>query len=343
VPSQESVIVGKPIALPASRDRAHRTGLLLGSLGVLAFSLTFPATKFALRGLDPWFVSFGRAVLASCFAALTLVLMRARLPTGREWRRLLVVAGGVVFGFPALSALALQSSSSSHSAVVIAVLPAATAVAGVLRSHERPSAGFWLAAAAGAGIITAYTLARAGGSLRLGDLYLLIAVAVCALGYAEGGLLARALGAPQTICWALLLSIPVTVPVAVINLPGRMPGAQALGAFVYVSLGSALLGFFAWYGGMSRAGVTRASQLQLAQTPLTLVWSALLLGERIGWTMAAVAVAVLACIAATQRARTHAYDRTAANASSARSMSSRLMSRWVTARTRRGSTTCSST
>jgi drug/metabolite transporter (DMT)-like permease len=337
---QENVTAISARALP---NAGRRTGLLLGSLGVLAFSLTFPATKLALRGFDPWFVSFGRAVLASVFAAVTLLLIRAPMPTRRQCLRLGVVAGGVVFGFPALSALALQSSSASHGAVVIAVLPAATAVAGVLRTHERPSHGFWLAAAAGAAIVTGYTVARAGGALRLEDLYLLIAVAVCAFGYAEGGLLARSLGAPQTICWALLLSLPITLPVALANLPARLPGAQSLGAFAYVGLGSALLGFFAWYGGMARAGVTRASQLQLAQTPLTLVWSAILLGERIGWTMAAVAVAVLACIAATQRARLHAYESAAANDSRARSMSSRLTSRWVTARTRRGSTTWSST
>jgi drug/metabolite transporter (DMT)-like permease len=128
-------------------------------------------------------------------------------------------------------------------------------------------------------------------------------VAVCAVGYAEGAVLTRDLGAPQTICWALVISWPLTVPLALLNLPSHLPGAAALAGFAYVSVGSMFLGFFAWYAGLARGGVTRVSQVQLAQTPLTLLWSALVLGEPIGPGMGLVALAVLASVAATQRAR----------------------------------------
>ncbi len=148
-----------------------------------------------------------------------------------------------------------------------------------------------------------YTFARAGGTLRPDDAYLLAAVLVCAIGYAEGGLLARSLGAPQTICWALLIALPLTLSVALIAAPPHAPSASALGGFLYVSVGSMLLGFFCWYAGLARCGVTRASQLQLMQTPLTPLWSGVLLQERIGWSTSAVALAVLASVGVTQRAR----------------------------------------
>lgn len=278
-------------------------GAALGALGVLVFSVTFPATKFALRGFDPWAIAFGRAVVAAALAGLTLLFQRAPRPRAALWPRLAVVAGGVVIGFPALSTLALQTSSSAHGAVVIALLPAATAVAAALRLRERPSLGFWLAAAVGTALVTGFALERAGGALRAADLAFLGAVAVCAVAYAEGSLLARELGAPQTICWALLLSLPLTLPVAIATAPAHEPSAIALAGFAYVGVGSMFLGFFAWYGGLVRGGVTRISQLQLAQTPLTLVWSALLLGEHIGLSTIAVTVAVVATVAATQRAR----------------------------------------
>jgi drug/metabolite transporter (DMT)-like permease len=263
-----------------------------------------PATKLALRGgLNPWFIALGRAVVAALLAAITLRVLGARVPTRREWRQLCVVALGVVFGFPAFSTLALQTSSAAHGAVVVAMLPMATAALSVLRTRESPGPLFWAAASAGALIVISYTLSRAGGTLRLSDLYFLGAVLLCALGYAEGGLLARTLGAPQTICWALILSLPVTLPIAAMHAPSHVPSAHAVVGFTYVSLCSALLGFFAWYGGMARVGVARASQLQLAQTPMTLAWSALILGEAIGWDTAAVAVGVLLCILGTQRAR----------------------------------------
>jgi drug/metabolite transporter (DMT)-like permease len=305
VTATDSATVPPPKALPLSPGLA---GIGLGALGVLIFSFSFPGTKLALRGFDPWAVAFGRAVLAAALAAPILRLQRARYPRRGEWLRLAIVTGGVVVGFPALSSLALESSSSSHGAVVIALLPAATAVAAVLRTGERPSVAFWLAAAAGAAVVAGFVVARGGGALRLGDLYLLAAVVVCALGYAEGGLLARELGAAETICWALLLALPLTLPLALASAPAHMPSAAALTGFAYVGTGSMLLGFFAWYGGLARGGVARISQLQLAQTPLTLVWSALVLGERIGWATVAVALAVLVSVAATQQARIRPSD-----------------------------------
>ncbi len=275
----------------------------MGAIGVLTFSFTFPATKLALRGFDPWFISFGRAVVAGLLGGALLLARRSRQPRRREWKGLVIVAGGVVLGFPTLTSIALQSTSASHGAVVIAILPAATAAAGVLRARESPSRGFWLAAAVGGTLVTAYTISRSGGALRLADLLLVAGVVVCAFGYAEGAVVARSLGAPETICWALVLSLPLTLPVALAVVPSVPPEADAVAGFLYVGVGSMLLGFFAWYGGLCRAGVARTSQVQLAQTPLTLTWSALVLGERIGWSTGAVALAVLGSVAATQRAR----------------------------------------
>jgi drug/metabolite transporter (DMT)-like permease len=277
--------------------------LLLGFGGVLGFSFTFPATKLALHSFGPWFIAFGRAGVAAGLAAVTLRRQRASRPTGAQWLRLAVVAGGCVVGFPALSSVALQSSSSSHSAVVIAVLPAATAIAGALRGRESTSLVFWLGAAAGTATVTLYVAAHAGGAVAPADLYLLVGVVVCALGYAEGGLLARSLGGPQTNCWALVLALPVTLPVALLTAPARAPSASALAGLMYLSVVSMFLAFFCWYAGLARGGVARVSQLQLAQTPLTLAWSALLLGERIGAGTLGVAALVLVSVAVTQRAR----------------------------------------
>lgn len=300
MPEANSVTIARPEALLRS-DRS--VGLALGAIGVLTFSFTFPATKLALRSFDPWFISFGRALVAGCLGAGLLSFGRARRPTVRECKGLVVVAAGVVVGFPTLTSIALQSTSASHGAVVIAILPAATAAAGVLRARESPSRGFWLAAAVGGALVTAYTISRSGGALRVADLLLVAAVAVCAFGYAEGAIVARSLGAPQTICWALVMSLPLTLPVTLAALPSMSPEPDALAGFLYVCVGSMLLGFFAWYGGLARAGVARTSQVQLFQTPLTLTWSALVLGERVGWATGAVAVAVLVSVAATQRAR----------------------------------------
>ena len=285
---------------------AARAGLVLGALGVLAFSFSFPATKLAVEGLDPWLVAFGRASVASLLALAYLRATRAPRPARAQVRRLGVVAAGVVVGFPLCSSLALVTAGSAHGAVVIAVLPAATALVAVVRGGERPGALFWIAASAGLAVVVAFTLAQSHGALSGADGFLLVGTALCAVGYAEGGALSRELGGARTICWALVLSLPVTATVtlaaAALSVPHDV-AAAAWAGFAYVSVVSMFLGFFAWYAGLARGGVARVGQVQLLQPLLTVGWSALVLGERVGPGTALVALLVLACVVATQRAR----------------------------------------
>ncbi|MGC9668943.1 DMT family transporter [Planosporangium sp. 12N6] len=288
------------------RDRV--TGIALGALGVLAFSLSLPATRVAVATLDPWLVAFGRAAGAGALACGYLWLTRAPRPTPAQWRRLVLVAAGVVVGFPLFTSLALEARTAAHGAVVIAVLPAVTAVLAVVRAGERPPAAFWAAGAAGLVAVLGF-LAVSGavsGSFSSADLFLLAAVALCGLGYAEGGALARDLGGARTICWALVLSLPVTVPVTAVTVLARVPRADAAGwlGFGYLTVVSMFLGFFAWYAGLARGGVARVGQIQLAQPVLTLGWSAVLLHEPVTGPAVGVALLVLGCVALTQRSRT---------------------------------------
>ncbi|XVU23458.1 DMT family transporter [Actinoplanes sp. CA-054009] len=283
-------------------------GFALGALGVLAFSLSLPMTRVAVQQIDPWFVAFGRAVGAAALAAAYLFLTRAPRPTRDQWRRLSIVALGVVVGFPLFTSLALTTQTSAHGAVVITVLPAMTAVFAVLRAGERPPTAFWAAGAAGLLAVIAFllTTGAVSGALNLADLFLLAAVILCGLGYAEGGALARALGGARTICWALLLSLPVTVPVTIVAAVAAPPhaGPAAWSSFAYLTAVSMFLGFFAWYAGLAQGGIARVGQIQLAQPVLTLAWSALLLNEPVSPASIAAAGVVLACVFLTQRTRT---------------------------------------
>lgn len=269
----------------------------------MLFSFSLPATRLAVLGLDPWFVSFGRAAVAAVLSALVLLATRARRPTQTQWRRLAIVVVGIVIGFPALTSLALRDVDSAHGAVVIALLPAATAAFAVLRAGERPSRGFWGAALAGLAAVVAFIFAQGIGDAGTADLELLVATVICALGYAEGGALSRELGGPQTVCWALILAASLTFPVAIAAAPSGHVDTDAWLGFAYVASVSMFLGFFFWYAGLARGGVAKAGQIQLLQPLLTLVFAGLVLGEHISPLTVICAVAVLASVAATQRAR----------------------------------------
>ncbi|MFJ8077833.1 DMT family transporter [Streptomyces sp. NPDC096176] len=285
---------------------AVSSGTLLAALGVVAFSLTFPSTVWGLESFGPWSLVSVRSVLAAVIAGTFLLAMRVPLPERRHWAGLATVAAGVVVGFPLLTTLALQTSTSSHAAVVVGLLPLTTAAFAALRTGRRPSRTFWAAALAGAAAVIAFTVQQSGGALHAGDMYLFGALLVCAAGYTEGGRLAQWMPGWHVVGWALILCLPLALAGSAVALtyePVRLSAHGVVG-LVWVAAGSTFFGLYVWYRGMAEIGVSKASQLQLAQPLFTLAWSVLLLGETLSPAAPLAAVAVLVCIAATQRART---------------------------------------
>lgn len=277
----------------------------MAALGVTAFSLTFPSTAWGLEGIGPWSFVALRVVLSAVIAGGALLALRIPLPARRHWAGLAVVAAGVVVGFPLLTTLALQTSTTAHAAVVVGLLPLTTAVFSALRTGARPSRTFWAAALAGAAAVIAFTVQQSGGALSTADLYLFASLLICAAGYTEGGRLAREMPGWQVIGWALVGCLPLATIGAAVALqhePFQLTGHSTAG-LLYAAIGSQFLGLVVWYRGMAAIGVPKASQLQLAQPLLTLVWSVFLLGEHLTPAAPLTAAAVLVCIAVTQRAR----------------------------------------
>ncbi|WP_371369585.1 DMT family transporter [Pseudomonas sp. QL9] len=278
-------------------------GWFSGFLGVLIFSGSLPATRVAVGDFDPTFLTLARASIAGLLAAAILVVLRQRRPARADVPALVAVALGVVVGFPLLTALALRHVSSAHAIVFVGLLPLATALFAVLRAGERPRPVFWLFSLLGSAVVAGYALAQGGAGSLLGDGLMLAAVLVCGLGYAEGARLSRHMGSWQVICWVLVVSLPLMLPLALWTLPAdltsaRWPAWLSLG---YVSLFSMLIGFFFWYHGLSRGGIAAVGQLQLLQPFFGLALAGLLLHEQVSPAMAASAAAVAGCVAAAKR------------------------------------------
>lgn len=286
-----------------------RSGIWWGLLGVTSFSFTVPFTRVAVENgqMSPLFVGSGRAVIAAILATVALWITRQRLPRGKQWAQVAIVAGGVVLGFPLLTSYALTTTPASHGAVVIALLPAVTAVATVLRTRERPSRSFWIAAGVGAIAAVSFAFLQGGGISRLhwSDLLLFAAVIACAIGYAEGGLLSRELGSWQTISWALVLAAPVMMLLTAGAIVQSPPTGTVTewSAFAYLAVVSMFLGFFAWYRGLAIGPMAQVSQVQLTQPVMSICWAALLLGEHLGWATILGGIAVIGSALLAVRAR----------------------------------------
>ncbi len=279
------------------------SGMLLGLIGVAIFGLTFPATRLAVADLPPVFVALGRAVAAAMLAGAWLLYKRLPFPPRAALLPLTGVSLGCIIGFPWLSSIALQTLPASHGAVLVGILPLATAAFSALRGNERPSAGFWVMAVAGSALVIGFALHQSGGSFHRADLLMFAAVALAAVGYTEGARLSQTMGGPQVISWALVLSAPVLAPLLlVLAWPHACALAQAgvkawLG-FAYVAAFSMYIGFFFWYAGMARGGIARVGQVQLVQPFVTLAGAWLILGEPLAPSNFLFAAAVIGVVAA---------------------------------------------
>ncbi len=302
-----------------------KAGLWLGLLGVIIFAVTLPMTKLAVGTLSqpqlsPWFITFGRAAVAGLLSILYLTWQYKsakevnsttkktnqrvwKLPSASEWGLLAFTACGVVVGFPLFLSLALQYVPSTHGAVVTGLMPLATAVIAAIWYKQRPSVGFWFFAVLGTVLVLSFMLLRsadAGGqfSMHLADIFLLLAMISGSLGYIGGARLTPSLGAERVICWVLVLSLPITVPLTLQTMPQHFSAIQAGSwwAFAYVAVFSMWLGFFAWYRGLALGGAVRVSQVQLVQPFLSLLFAVPLLGEKIDLMTLGFALAVIATV-----------------------------------------------
>ena len=277
-------------------------GMLLGLIGVMIFSLTLPMTRIVVAEFHPLLNGLGRALAAAIPAAALLAWRREPWPTWPQVKSLAVVSLGVIIAFPVFSAWSMKTVPASHGAVVNGLQPLCVAFYAAWLSHERPSKAFWASAIAGSAIVVAFALQSSGGSLQAGDLLMLVAVGIGALGYAEGARLARQIGGWQVICWALVLSAPfLVIPVAWLgwahhlNHPGPVQLKTWL-AFGYVTVFSQFIGFFAWYAGLAMGGTARVGQVQLLQIFFTMAFSALFFGETVPASTWLFAVAVIATV-----------------------------------------------
>jgi drug/metabolite transporter (DMT)-like permease len=275
-----------------------RRGYIFGFIGVAIFALTLPFTRLAVREFDPLFLSIGRTVVAAAIALPILFFTKSPRPDQSDLRKLFFVVAGVVFGFPIFSAIAMRTAPSSHGAVVLGALPLATAFMSTIFAGEKPSPQFWAWSILGSGLVAVFALWDGGVELHSADVLLVLAVLAASMGYAAGGQLSRKLGGWQVICWALVLALPISLPITLF-LARNISGHESVigwGCFAYMSIMSQLVGFFAWNKGLAIGGVAKVGQVQLLQSFMSLLAAATLLGEAISARMIVFALLVAACV-----------------------------------------------
>ena len=285
---------------------SEKFGVALGIAGVFLFGGTLPATRLAVTGFDPLFLTAARASIAGCAGLIVLGLLGRPLPPRKLWRDLALAGLCTIVGFPVLMALAMATVPAAHGGVVLGILPLATAAAAALLNKERPSFGFWLASAAGAGVVVLFVIRHGeAGGVGLGDLFLLGTVLAGAFGYTLSGRLSLSMPGWEVICWQVAAFLPFSLLAAVTLWPQSFAsvGTPALAGLAYVSLVSQFFAFFVFNAAMAVGGVARIGQLMLLQPFVIVALAAPVNGEPIRLSTFAYAAAVVAAVVVGQRMR----------------------------------------
>ena len=150
----------------------------------------------------------------------------------------------------------------------------------------------------GSVLVIVFSLIKGQGSLHWADVALLIAVVTGSTSYAVGGHLSKSLGGLQVISWALVIALPLYILPALWFAPKFSDiTATAWTGFLYAALVSQFLAFLPWFRGLALGGIARVGQTQLIQPFITILFSALLLGETVDMMTIGFAVAVFGVVA----------------------------------------------
>jgi drug/metabolite transporter (DMT)-like permease len=283
-----------------------KLGLLLGLFGMCLFAGTLPATRLAVSGFDPLFLTVARATLAGSAGLVVLVVLRRRVPPRSLWLEMFAAAVCTVVGFPLFAALAMITVPAAHGGVVLGILPLATAAAAAIFAHERPSLGFWLASAGGAIIVVIFIFRRSGSVIfSAGDLFLLGTVASGALGYTFSGRLAARIPGWEVISWQVVIFLPLAALATFALWPANIASVSisSWAGLGYVGFVSQYTAFFVFNAALAIGGIARVGQVMLLQPFAIVVLALPINGEPINIETILFAAAVVATVLIGQRMR----------------------------------------
>ena len=287
-------------------------GYFFALTAVIGFGATFIGVALGNESFDPITMSFGRVIPGAILAVFALKSAKQPLLPPREaFPAIFGVTAGIVIGFPLLSTLALQNIHPADAGVMVAVSPIVTSIAAIFIGHKKPRKLFWLAAALGS--LSAATLAylrggsEFGGGIFWGYILMATAMVLASLGHLTGNYLAGKYKSFHVLCWAVIISIPIQLPGAIINWTinpiTTMPTASAVFGFLYVSLFSIIIGNYMLNHGFYLIGLVKGSQLQLIQPIVTMILAIVVLHQTVAPITWIAAFAILASVAWSQRLR----------------------------------------
>ncbi|MHB1870765.1 MAG: DMT family transporter [Steroidobacteraceae bacterium] len=276
------------------------------TVAVLSWSSAYASIAYALAAFTPGELAFGRLLLAAGLFLVYLRLRRIALPPRAAWPPMLALGVVGLAVYHLCLNLAETRLASGTAAILIALVPGATAAASALWLRERLAARTLagLALALAGVVLVVWT---SGRSLRFQPRALLVLVSVLAAAvyFTAQKSWTQRYGAEAVTAVTLLGGALGAAPFGLGLAHALAAAAPArLTALLWLAVAPTFIGYLTWNLAIHRSGPTRVSSFIYCSSPLAVLIGWLWLGERPGvLTLAGGAVVIGGVVLANTRAR----------------------------------------
>jgi drug/metabolite transporter (DMT)-like permease len=234
----------------------------LVALSAVLWGANFNLSKHVLVDLNALVAAAARFDIAALVMLAFSVLRGQALPLIRHGRAYATLGLVGIGGFNVLFFFGMQMTSAVNGALIMALNPLVTALLAFWIAGERPAPRQLLAFPIGL-IGVGVVVLGGGAQFRIGegDLLMLAANLCWALyNVLVGKLLPRDVGGLANTTGVMLAgAVVLSLIAALAGAPVAVPGADALGSLLLMSLGGSVLAYLFWNAGIARLGAARTA------------------------------------------------------------------------------------
>ncbi len=266
-------------------ERLDGRALTYIGVALLTWSSAYAAIAYALASFTPGEVALARLAIGSlCFAVLLLV-KRVPLPARRDWPQLALLGVIGLTTYHLCLNTAETRVASGTAAILISLVPAATAALSAIWLRERLSPRTLVGL--GVALVGVVLVVLASGKdVKFEPMAALVLVSVLSSAIFFVGqkpLFARnsMLGVTGFTFFAGMLG---TLPFG-LGLPHALAAAPAahIWALVWLGIAPTFIGYIAWNAALHRASASQVSSFIYFSPPIAVLIGWVWLGERPGW------------------------------------------------------------
>ena len=251
------------------------------------WGLTPAMTKFVVAEVDPFTVGILRTVVAGPICLVVALVIGLLLPkTASAWLLMGFSVSGCYIGFPVLFTLGQAETTTSHAALIIAIMPVLTGLFAAIAERRMPVRGWWIGSSTAFLGVAFLVGARFGfggsGDALDGDL-LCLAAAICgSAGYIAGSRLTSEIGTWVTTFRGLTIA-GLFGGAAFMFGPDQTDWSTVSGfgyaTLLYLAICGSILGYVTWYWALARGGAMRVASIQFLLPVIALAVAVFGLGE----------------------------------------------------------------